>query len=125
MNIIDWLNIPQMKDKLRTPEQGADTAVWLAVSPAALQQPSGLFFQGEALQHCVLLSYCVFFLYLLCVISNAVKLYPVYLYPYLLWELLALHGYIKWIVDSSFQHYPLLLWPPVLPVSFNVSAALS
>lgn len=37
----------QMKDKLRSPSQGADTAVWLAVSPAALEQQSGLFFQGR------------------------------------------------------------------------------
>uniref|UniRef100_H2YYV3 Dehydrogenase/reductase (SDR family) member 12 n=1 Tax=Ciona savignyi TaxID=51511 RepID=H2YYV3_CIOSA len=33
-----------MKDNLRTPEQGADTIVWLAVSDAALAQPSGQFF---------------------------------------------------------------------------------
>ncbi|KAG0710306.1 Dehydrogenase/reductase SDR family member 12 [Chionoecetes opilio] len=37
----------KMKDRLRTAEQGADTAVWLTVSPAALQQPSGLFFQDR------------------------------------------------------------------------------
>lgn len=37
----------KMKDKLRTAEQGADTAVWLAVSLATLQQPSGLFFQDR------------------------------------------------------------------------------
>ncbi|XP_063882769.1 dehydrogenase/reductase SDR family member 12-like [Scylla paramamosain] len=37
----------KMKDRLRTPEQGADTAVWLTISPAALQQPSGLFFQDR------------------------------------------------------------------------------
>ncbi|XP_059486771.1 dehydrogenase/reductase SDR family member 12-like [Neocloeon triangulifer] len=36
-----------MKNKLRSPEQGADTAVWLAISPAARKQPSGLFFQDR------------------------------------------------------------------------------
>ena len=38
-----------MKDNLRTPAQGADTVVWLAISKAALKHPSGLFFQGECL----------------------------------------------------------------------------
>nr|XP_053634813.1 dehydrogenase/reductase SDR family member 12-like isoform X1 [Cherax quadricarinatus] len=37
----------QLKDKLRTPDEGADTAVWLAVSPAAVQHPAGLFFQDR------------------------------------------------------------------------------
>jgi len=37
----------KMKDKLRTPGQGADTVVWLAVSQSASQQPSGLFFQDR------------------------------------------------------------------------------
>ena len=37
----------RMKDRLRTAEQGADTATWLAISRAALNQPSGLFFEGE------------------------------------------------------------------------------
>lgn len=37
----------KMKNKLRTEAQGADTVVWLAVSPAAVKQPSGLFFQGK------------------------------------------------------------------------------
>ncbi|XP_030634649.1 DHRS-12_like_SDR_c-like domain-containing protein [Chanos chanos] len=36
-----------MKDRLRTPEQGADTAVWLAVSEAAVTKPSGRFFQDR------------------------------------------------------------------------------
>lgn len=36
-----------MKERLRTPEQGADTVVWLAVSEAAVKNPSGGFFQGE------------------------------------------------------------------------------
>lgn len=35
-----------MKERLRTPEQGADTVVWLAVSEAAVTNPSGRFFQG-------------------------------------------------------------------------------
>lgn len=35
----------KMKDRLRTADQGADTATWLALSAAALRQPSGLFFQ--------------------------------------------------------------------------------
>ena len=39
----------KMKDRLRTAEEGADTIVWLAVSDAALSQPSGLFFQGKML----------------------------------------------------------------------------
>lgn len=34
----------KMKNKLRTPEEGADTAVWLAVSQAAIKHPSGLFY---------------------------------------------------------------------------------
>lgn len=38
----------KMKNRLRTAEQGADTAVWLAVSDAALRHPSGLFFQDRA-----------------------------------------------------------------------------
>lgn len=37
----------KMKDRLRTAEQGADTAVWLAISEAAIKQPSGLFFQDR------------------------------------------------------------------------------
>ncbi|XP_067419171.1 dehydrogenase/reductase SDR family member 12 isoform X2 [Emydura macquarii macquarii] len=37
----------KMKNKLRTEAQGADTVVWLAVSPAAVKQPSGLFFQDR------------------------------------------------------------------------------
>lgn len=36
-----------MKDSLRTPEQGADTVVWLAVSEAAAAKPSGRFYQGK------------------------------------------------------------------------------
>ncbi|XP_036410453.1 dehydrogenase/reductase SDR family member 12-like [Megalops cyprinoides] len=36
-----------MQDKLRTAEQGADTAVWLAVSDAAAATPSGQFFQDR------------------------------------------------------------------------------
>ncbi|XP_043556375.1 dehydrogenase/reductase SDR family member 12 [Chiloscyllium plagiosum] len=37
----------KMKDRLRTPFQGADTLVWLAVSNMAAQQPSGLYFQDR------------------------------------------------------------------------------
>nr|CAH0105053.1 unnamed protein product [Daphnia galeata] len=37
----------KMKDRLRTAEQGADTASWLAISEAALKQPSGLFFEDR------------------------------------------------------------------------------
>ncbi|KAL7642665.1 UNVERIFIED_CONTAM: hypothetical protein RMT77_007230 [Armadillidium vulgare] len=37
----------QTKDKLRTPEQGADTIIWLAISQAALKHSSGLFFQDR------------------------------------------------------------------------------
>ncbi|XP_062873056.1 DHRS-12_like_SDR_c-like domain-containing protein [Trichomycterus rosablanca] len=36
-----------MKERLRTPEQGADTVVWLAVSEAAVTKPSGRFFQDR------------------------------------------------------------------------------
>lgn len=36
----------KMQSKLRTEAMGADTIVWLAVSAAAVKQPSGLFFQG-------------------------------------------------------------------------------
>ncbi|XP_037534379.1 DHRS-12_like_SDR_c-like domain-containing protein [Nematolebias whitei] len=36
-----------MKDSLRTPEQGADTVVWLAVSEAAAANPSGHFYQDR------------------------------------------------------------------------------
>ncbi|XP_013855975.1 dehydrogenase/reductase SDR family member 12, partial [Austrofundulus limnaeus] len=35
----------KMQSRLRTEAMGADTVVWLAVSPAAVKQPSGLFFQ--------------------------------------------------------------------------------
>lgn len=37
----------RMQAKLRTEAMGADTIVWLAVSAAAIKQPSGLFFQGQ------------------------------------------------------------------------------
>ncbi|XP_046902476.1 dehydrogenase/reductase SDR family member 12 [Hypomesus transpacificus] len=37
----------KMKNKLRTEAMGADTVVWLAVSPMATKQPSGLFFQDR------------------------------------------------------------------------------
>ncbi|XP_006801269.1 DHRS-12_like_SDR_c-like domain-containing protein [Neolamprologus brichardi] len=36
-----------MKDSLRTPEQGADTVVWLSVSEAAVKNPSGRFYQDR------------------------------------------------------------------------------
>lgn len=36
-----------MKDNLRTPAEGADTAVWLALSKAALKYPSGFFYQDR------------------------------------------------------------------------------
>ncbi|XP_066509207.1 DHRS-12_like_SDR_c-like domain-containing protein isoform X3 [Hoplias malabaricus] len=36
-----------MKERLRTPEQAADTVVWLAVSEAAVTKPSGRFFQDR------------------------------------------------------------------------------
>lgn len=35
-----------LRRRLRSPEQGADTVIWLAVSPAATRTPSGKFFQG-------------------------------------------------------------------------------
>ena len=37
----------KFKDKLRTVGQGADTVVWLAVSPAPLSAPSGKFWQDR------------------------------------------------------------------------------
>ncbi|XP_067670565.1 dehydrogenase/reductase SDR family member 12-like [Haliotis asinina] len=37
----------KMKDRLRTAEEGADTLIWLALSPAAIKQPSGEFFQDR------------------------------------------------------------------------------
>ncbi|XP_013885074.1 dehydrogenase/reductase SDR family member 12 [Austrofundulus limnaeus] len=37
----------KMQSRLRTEAMGADTVVWLAVSPAAVKQPSGLFFQDR------------------------------------------------------------------------------
>ncbi|KAM6179098.1 dehydrogenase/reductase SDR family member 12 [Rhynchocyon petersi] len=37
----------RMKDRLRSPAQGADTVLWLALSPAATAHPSGLFFQDR------------------------------------------------------------------------------
>lgn len=37
----------KMQSRLRTDVMGADTVVWLAVSPAASKQPSGLFFQDR------------------------------------------------------------------------------
>lgn len=38
----------RMKDKLRSPAEGADTGVWLALSPAATKAENGAFFQGES-----------------------------------------------------------------------------
>lgn len=40
-----------MKERLRTPEQGADTVVWLAVSEAAVTNASGKFFHGMSNTH--------------------------------------------------------------------------
>jgi len=37
----------KMKDRLRTAEQGADTAVWLAVAESARKETSGAFFQDR------------------------------------------------------------------------------
>ena len=36
-----------MGNRLRNPDQGADTIVWLCVAKQARDQPSGCFFQGE------------------------------------------------------------------------------
>ena len=36
-----------MKTRLRTPQQGADTIVWLCLSPNAFKQKSGSFFQDR------------------------------------------------------------------------------
>uniref|UniRef100_A0A8C5LVE6 Dehydrogenase/reductase SDR family member 12 n=1 Tax=Leptobrachium leishanense TaxID=445787 RepID=A0A8C5LVE6_9ANUR len=37
----------KMKNRLRTEEQGADTVIWLSISPAVVKYPSGLFFQDR------------------------------------------------------------------------------
>ncbi|XP_029981582.1 dehydrogenase/reductase SDR family member 12 [Sphaeramia orbicularis] len=37
----------KMQSRLRTEAMGADTTLWLAVSAAAIKQPSGLFFQDR------------------------------------------------------------------------------
>lgn len=37
----------RMQGKLRTPEQGADTVVWLCISNEAIKTPSGAFFQDR------------------------------------------------------------------------------
>ncbi|CAG0898704.1 unnamed protein product [Cyprideis torosa] len=37
----------KMKNNLRSPEEGADTAIFLAISPSALKFPSGKFFQDR------------------------------------------------------------------------------
>ncbi|XP_043975530.1 DHRS-12_like_SDR_c-like domain-containing protein isoform X2 [Gambusia affinis] len=52
-----WVNTPvanampdfhrSMMDSLRTPDQGADTVVWLAISEAATTNPSGRFYQDR------------------------------------------------------------------------------
>lgn len=36
----------QMKDRFRTPKQGADTVVWLALAERPINNTSGLFYQG-------------------------------------------------------------------------------
>ncbi|KAL2097058.1 hypothetical protein ACEWY4_006265 [Coilia grayii] len=36
-----------LRSRLRTPEQGADTVIWLAISPAAARTSSGKFFQDR------------------------------------------------------------------------------
>ena len=57
----------RFKNKLRTDEQGADTMVWLAISPAVKKVASGLFFQGNLnktnlcldmrrIQHCLFIN---------------------------------------------------------------------
>ena len=37
----------RMRGKLRTPEQGADTILWLCISQEAVKIPSGSFFQDR------------------------------------------------------------------------------
>ena len=36
----------RMADRLRSPEQGADTVIWLSISEVAKHTPSGQFFEG-------------------------------------------------------------------------------
>lgn len=40
-----------MKESLRSPDQGADTVVWLAISEVAITNPSGRFYQGMLRKH--------------------------------------------------------------------------
>ena len=37
----------RMGDRLRSPQQGADTLIWLCISPNARKQPSGGFYQDR------------------------------------------------------------------------------
>ena len=37
----------KMKNRLRTPEQGADTLVWLSISKNVNKEKSGQFWQGK------------------------------------------------------------------------------
>ncbi len=46
-----------LKGKWRTPQQGADTLVWLAISRSASKHASGLFFQGILQNKSILISY--------------------------------------------------------------------
>lgn len=36
----------RMEGRLRSPEEGADTMIWLTVSPSAVSNENGQFFQG-------------------------------------------------------------------------------
>jgi len=36
----------RMEGRLRTPEEGADTVVWLSIAKRVINFPSGTFFQG-------------------------------------------------------------------------------
>ena len=40
-----------MGNRLRSPDEGADTIVWLCVSSQARDQPNGSFFQGDRYDH--------------------------------------------------------------------------
>lgn len=47
-----------MEGRLRTIEQGADTAVWLALCRAASRSRSGQFFQGVLRQNKLIMIFC-------------------------------------------------------------------
>ena len=45
-----------MGNRLRSPDEGADTVVWLCVANQAREQPNGSFFQGNK----TILHWCIY-----------------------------------------------------------------